>query len=335
VDSTVNLPGEPRSGPDPEGAAHCLFAEPWWLDAVAPGDWGDVLQHEGDELRARLPFTLKRRFGVTALTQPALTPLLGPWLSPSEAGKVKALAREHSLMEELIAALPPHDLFRQAFHPAVSNWLPFYWEGFSSSVMYTYRLEQLEDLDAVWSGLRQNIRREIRKAERQLEVTSELPLDTFLEVNAKTFARQGLPPPYPAELVARVDRACADRDARRVLFAQDAQGRLHAALYVVWDQHSAYYLMSGADPDLRTSGAQSLLAWEAIRHAGALGRSFDFEGSMIKPIERFFRSFGATQVPYLHVSREGRRGRLASGLQDALVAARTRASTFREEKGPA
>jgi phosphatidate phosphatase APP1 len=30
---------------------------------------------------------------------------------------------------------------------------------------------------------------------------------------------------------------------------------------------------------------------------------FDFEGSMIEPIERFFRGFGAVQTPYFHVSR--------------------------------
>ena len=64
MDAAVNLPGAARSGPDPEGAAYCLFAEPWWLDAVAPGDWGDILLHEGGDLRARLPFTLKRRLGV-------------------------------------------------------------------------------------------------------------------------------------------------------------------------------------------------------------------------------------------------------------------------------
>jgi hypothetical protein len=30
---------------------------------------------------------------------------------------------------------------------------------------------------------------------------------------------------------------------------------------------------------------------------------FDFEGSMLRPVERFFRAFGGRQVPYLHVSR--------------------------------
>jgi hypothetical protein len=44
-----------------------------------------------------------------------------------------------------------------------------------------------------------------------------------------------------------------------MFFAQDAEGRIHAALYLVWDASYAYYLLGGADPRLRGSGAQSLL----------------------------------------------------------------------------
>jgi len=57
----------------------------------------------------------------------------------------------------------------------------------------------------------------------------------------------------------------------------------------------------GADPRLRSSGAQSLLFWEAIKLASEKNLKFDFEGSMIEPIERVFRAFGATQVPYLQL----------------------------------
>jgi len=30
---------------------------------------------------------------------------------------------------------------------------------------------------------------------------------------------------------------------------------------------------------------------------------FDFEGSMIEPVERFFRSFGAQRVPYFGITK--------------------------------
>lgn len=69
------------------------------------------------------------------------------------------------------------------------------------------------------------------------------------------------------------------------------------------DQHTVYYLLGGGDPELRTSGATSLLMWEGIRWASEQGKQFDFEGSMVEPIERFFRSFGARQIPYFGIEK--------------------------------
>jgi hypothetical protein len=78
--------------------------------------------------------------------------------------------------------------------------------------------------------------------------------------------------------------------------------------YLVGDRRTTYYLMGGGDPQLRTSGAGSLLMWEAIRRARAVSQVFDFEGSMLRPVERFFRAFGGRQTPYPHVSRATRVG---------------------------
>lgn len=295
--------------------SNCLFDQPWWLDAVAPGAWDEVVLKDDSGVQARLPFVRKKRLGVTALTQPPLTPILGPWVSESAGGYAKALAHEHKTMGELIESLPRFDIFRQAFHPSRMNWLAFHWAGFEANLMCTYRFDDLSDLDRIWSGFRQNIRREIRKAEKALTVHTDLGVGSFLDVNTKTFERQGLRLPYPRELVERLDAACAERDARRIFFAVDGDGRVHAALYIVWDPESAYYIMSGGDPELRVSGASSLLAWEAIRFCSEVTASFDFEGSMIPSVERFFRSFGPRQVPYLRVSRENRRGRATSALR--------------------
>jgi hypothetical protein len=107
--------------------------------------------------------------------------------------------------------------------------------------------------------------------------------------------------------VKRLDAACATQNARRIFFAEDAEKRIHAAIYVIWDDASAYYLMGGENPELRNSEASSLLMWEAIQFAATVTKKFDFEGSMIEPIERFFRGFGARQVPYSHVAGMSRR----------------------------
>jgi len=61
--------------------------------------------------------------------------------------------------------------------------------------------------------------------------------------------------------------------------------------------------MGGGAPDLRNSGATSLCMWEAIQFAATVTKSFDFEGSMLETVERFFRAFGAKQTPYFAISK--------------------------------
>lgn len=280
-----------------------LFSQPWWLDAVAPGAWDEITLEGEGEVLARLPYVIKKRFGLTLILMPRLTQTLGPWFAPHEAKYVTQMSRQHELMNSLIEGLPKFDYFYQNFHYSITDWLPFYWRGFTQTTRYTYVLEELEDLDAIWGEMRENIRRAVRKARKQLVVRSDLGLDRFLDLNAQTFERQGLPLPYSRELVVRLDSACREHHCSKIFFAEDAQGRVHAAAYIVWDEQAAYYLMGGADPELRSSGATSLVLWEAIQFAAGVTRTFDFEGSMIESIERYFRAFGARQKPYCRVTK--------------------------------
>jgi lipid II:glycine glycyltransferase (peptidoglycan interpeptide bridge formation enzyme) len=90
---------------------------------------------------------------------------------------------------------------------------------------------------------------------------------------------------------------------RTILAAVDDRDRVHAAQFFVRDGTTTYSLFGGADPELRSSGAHSLVIWEAIRRACETSQRFDFLGSMIESVERFNRAFGARQVPYFFVSR--------------------------------
>jgi hypothetical protein len=298
-------------------STNAIFQEPWWLDAVAPGRWSEAQVRRDGQVVARLPYVVKGRARLRVLTMPPLTGSLGPWVQPSEAASTsRVLSRETELLAALEAALPRADVFSQQFSPAVLNALPFHWAGYRLALRYTHRLEGLGSEQALWDGLRGNIRSDVRKAQRRLVVAEDLGLDVFHDVWAKTFARQGLAPPgTPADL-ARLDAACAARDARAMLFAVDEAGRVHAVAYAVWDARAAFYLMGGGDPALRSSGATSLLVWELILRARAVTDVFDFEGSMLEPVARFFRAFGGRQTPYLHVSRTTARGRAALAVRD-------------------
>jgi hypothetical protein len=281
-----------------------LFSRGWWLDGVAgETGWDVALVERGGTIVAALPYIAKRRLRLRIVTQPPLTQSLGPWLADSDVRSSTRLAFEKDAMGELVAQLPQYDRFVQNWHYSRTNWLPFYWQGFRQTTKYTYVLKDLSDQAALWSGLQANIRGDIRKAESRyaLRVREDLPLSNFVALNRMTFSRQGKSLPYSETLVRSLDNSCVRRGARKILIAVDEQGRPHAGVYIVWSERSAYYLIGGGDPELRSSGATSLCMWEAIKFASTVAQQFDFEGSMLEPVERFFRAFGAEQVPYFNV----------------------------------
>ena len=92
------------------------------------------------------------------------------------------------------------------------------------------------------------------------------------------------------------------KDNILIFEATDSDGNIHAMNFYIADNRSVYYLMSGADPDLRSSGAQNKIHWEAIKHFYGRVKYFDFEGSMIENVEANFRKFGGVQKQYFSIS---------------------------------
>lgn len=291
--------------------AYSIFQQPWWLDATAPNQWDAVEIEEGGRTVARLPFMRTAKLGLRVLSQPALTQSLGPWIESNSETPSKRLAREKDLYSKLIAGLPAHDIFRQNFHAEVTNWLPFHWNGFSQTTRYSYVLEGLQNEAKLLAGFSKTTRNLIRQADRVVEVTESDDVEDVLLLAEKTFQRQGKTLPYSRDLLRRIDAAAKTHAHRRALVARDEHGRAHAAAYVVGDQSRAYLLVTGADPELRRSGAGNLVHWRAIRAAAEFTDTFDFEGSMLEPIEEFYRKFGARQSPYSFVSRSSRVGAMA------------------------
>jgi hypothetical protein len=296
-----------------------IFEQPWWLDCVAPGAWDVAEVRKGDDVVARLPYVARRRAGLRTIVQPQFTQTLGPWLA-TPTGK-SGKSNERALLGELIDMLPPFDVFRQCFSPALTNWLPFYWTGFREAVRYTYRIEDLTDLDVVQRRFQEQVRRGIRKAPATVEVDHDYPLEKLLALDLETYARQGLKLPHSHDVLRRLDAECAARDARRIFGAVDAQGNTHAALYIVWDERVCYALVNARNPDIQAFGANTLLYWEAIRLAAEVSRVFDFEGSMVKPVEHFFRGFGGRQTPYFCIFKTTPRAKPALAAQRAFYAA--------------
>jgi hypothetical protein len=282
-----------------------LYSQYWWLDAVAGEDNWDVLISEEDgHPLAAMPFVKKRLGPLKLIKMPELTPWLSIWFNVAPNAKYNTrLSFEKKHLGDLISRLPKVHRFHQKYSYDFQNWLPFFWQGFKQTTRYSYVIDETVDEQSAFQQFKKNTRYDIKKAQKEVTVIESDEISKFLALNKKSFERQTQKPSYSDELVLRLDNVCRARECRKILCAVDAQERVHAAVYLVWDNRSVYYIMGGGDSSLRQSKANSLLIWEAIKFALSSGKRFDFEGSMIEPIEKFFRSFGAQQRPYFSISK--------------------------------
>jgi hypothetical protein len=274
-----------------------LFEEPFWLDTVAPGNWDAVEIKQDGRVIGRLPYVTKRRYGLEALSTPWFTPWLGPWIRPAGAKPTNELSHNHQTLEKLIKGLPKAHKTLIACAPEFQNLMAFHWQGFELKVAYTYRLTDLDHDQRIWNDMRDTVRRLCRKAEKATEINRERDIATFISVMKKTFDRQGKDVSASFPALERIDETMSRRNQRTIYTAEDAQGRVHAAVYVVYDDRHAFYLAGGGDPALRDSGAHALAMWNAIKDSRGRSKIFDFEGSMVRSIEYFIRGFGPQQVP--------------------------------------
>lgn len=285
----------------PQGIMYC---QRWWLDAVAPERYEILIVKKGDALKAAWPLVYGKQGDRSRIIMPPMTQKLGILFAPSTAKYAERLSHEQRMAELLLEHLPKHRVFEQRFHEKFTDWLPFYWSDFTQSTRYTYVIEDLSNMETVWGNMREARRRAIRKAEKQNIVVREIDdIEYFYQLNMKTFSRQNKKAAFDLSHVTSIDAALQANAGRRMTIAEDSEGRVHACDYLAYDERMGISLLGGADPELRSSGAQVLLEWESIKFTSTLAPAFDFEGSMVHNIEHFMRGFGATQRPYFDISR--------------------------------
>ena len=282
-----------------------LFQQDWWLDAVCGSqNWNALISEHNGNIIGAWGYPLKKKYHLKLINMPMLTPGIGPIITYFEGQKpATQLSHEQQILDELIDQLPKFDLFDIYFLPLFKNHLSFYWKGFSQSTRYTYIIKDLTDPDKIFNGFNSSIRSQIRKAEKEINIVESEDVELFYKINALTFKRLEKKVPYTLSYVNQIDEACKTNKCRKILLAKDNEGNIHAAVYIVWDVQSAYYLMGGADETYKSSGAYSLLLWSAIKTVVGLTGQFNFCGSMLPSVERFFRSFGGEQTPYFHLKK--------------------------------
>lgn len=284
-----------------------VFAQRWWMDIVTQGGVKLLGCFTPTQLLAGLPIWPCTTLGVKRLRQPPLTPYWGPLFAPAvpEAKYVNVITNEMTVLEALAQALTSWPDVTMTFHPSLTNWLPFFWQGFTQTTRYTYRYNELLDWEVFERTCHHSLRHSLKCAQRnKLHLMDMVDPKIVLAMAQKSMQRQGLD--NAAEIIhfwPALSQGAIDRNCFSVSAVVDEQDNVHTAYALVWDDRYAYGILGGGDPHFRASRAGMMAHLHMIKKSAEMGLMYDFEGSMLKPIEQYFRWFGGDLCSYLMVTR--------------------------------
>lgn len=277
-----------------ESAQVPLFLQHWWMELVCAGkQWDVLLSERGGRIAGALPYLYGRKCGLRYVLPPELTPTSGPWLDEG-----LTFDEQVQVLDDLAAqaAALRMVLYCQRLAPTVTNWLPFYWRGFKETTRYTYRFDPLEPVEVLMAHAQPQRRKRLELLRQQCEVDRRVGVDEFVALHDTYYRHKSGHNILAPSLVERVCHGALQRGHALLYGLRDKGGRLLAADFVVYDRMSAHSLLSGM-VDAAPRNCSTLLFWELIGDLYGRTALFDFEGSMDKGNEQFYRSFGTRQVP--------------------------------------
>lgn len=270
-----------------------LYQSPWWLNAVCGDNWNVAFYENNGNIIGAFAYPIKKKYSLKLINMPMLTLGLGPVITSDN---------KKTIFDTLIKQLPVFDLFDLYFLPDKTIEL-FEWKGFKKKIRHTYYINDISNTEKVFTGLNSSTRQQIRKAVKTITVNEGHDVETLYKMVSLTFRRQKKQTPYSLAFVKNIYEACVKNNACKILVAKDKEENIHGACLLAYDKQTAYYVMGGSDPRYKSSAAYSLLMWEAIKEAAKHAKEFNFCGSMIPSIARFFSGFGAVQLSYFHLKK--------------------------------
>ncbi|MDE1184256.1 GNAT family N-acetyltransferase [Paraburkholderia sp.] len=283
-------------------AAHSIFHEHWWLDIATAGEWRLATVRRNQTVIAEMPYYVAR-MGLWRISQlPPLTRTLGPVIRSTGFGDAREAHHRRDLTAQLIEQLPHCDSFFQVFDPRVEDALAFALNGFTVSARYTFRIPGHCSVADAWAKLDSKTRNVIRGADKQLMIAPIATPAEFLAFYESNLATRSRTNAYGTVLMRQLVNAFVEREAGHLLGAYGPNGRLVAAIGVVWDQHAMHYLLSTRAHDAH-GGSISLLLWTAIQRSLERKLTFDFDGFSSPSTFNFLKGFGGTLTQRLGVER--------------------------------
>lgn len=261
-----------------------VYAYSWYLDIVCDGQWGALVN---DDYEFVMPLPWRKRMGLPYIYQPFCTPQLGIFgidVPDNECVQAfqRAIPKSFRLVDQKVN-------IHHAIH--LSSY---------ASTHTTYHLNLQADYNDIKEGYHSHTRRSLRKSAKQF---LELQTNVLPSVVMDLFkSNKGLEIDDVKEadylLLLKVLETATEKDLCKTYGVYNESGECIAGACFVFGREKIFFLLSAVNEEGKSKRAMYYLLDGFFSAHHSQGYTFDFEGSDIPGLARFYGGFGAEPKTY-------------------------------------
>ncbi len=220
---------------------------------------------------------------------------------PADSQLKKPLLDQVSIaIAEFLKKSFPRTYIDISLPPAFNETDAFSKSGFKVMPRQTYLLDLSKTEESLVKGLSGNRKRNVKSLAKGYQVNVNSPENEVLSLVEFTMHKSGddsMRPVYQ-RLIDKAHIAWV----KHLFVSKD--GKPISGGIFIYDSEECFYFAGGYDPAIQDHNAGTLCLWSAMMEAKEKGlKVFNFCGSSIPSIERYFKSFGPVRTPYLRIKK--------------------------------
>lgn len=258
-----------------------VYACSYYLETMA-ANWDALILNDYE---AVMPLTWNKKFGVYYLYQPFITAQLGLFGNNINA----------ELLDAFLKAIPGKFRYWDIYlnHDNI-----FESSEFSLYLRSNYILNLNRPYKEICQGYRENIRRNIKKAENTgCKVIKAFNVEQVIELAVMQMRE------YDKKSIDNTERfrklySILSSKNMAATYGISLNNQLLASAVFFFSHNRAYYILVGNHPNGKTLGASHALIDAFIKDNAGQDMLLDFEGSDIRNLAFFYESFGAVKEKF-------------------------------------
>lgn len=276
-----------------------------------------ILNKNNDVIGCFVYYRFKKAI-LNFIITPPFTPNIGLfYLNPSES-----VVGQNTFNKEIATLLADYftgigaDYLEISLPGTFKDVQPFVWKGYMVTPRFSYLLALDRSTEELWANLSSEKRKSINKANKDgIEIFEANDYKVVYNLVVKSLSRNSV---HKNDAALRYILLEYAKQGNHICYIAKNKDKTIATVFCIIEGHTAVYLFGGYDSEGSHHGAGVACMWQCLLKAKEINLNyFDFEGSMNKNIERYFREFGGELVQFPVVLK-------TSGIAKPLIAIKNR-----------